>query len=136
MFIIHVMGTHLHTHAFEIYTERICFSYITWSDVLGNNICQSNIYAIQKNNIIIVRLIIATGHLESFWSNKLTLGIANQIPINEKYCNNSDNFSEVFEEKFSEKFGLRFPKNQISRDEMMEVEKFIGTFKKKILEKR
>jgi hypothetical protein len=71
------------------------FSYRTCSDVLGNNTCQSNIYANQKRNIIIVRSIAAIGHLESFWISKLTLGIANQIPIKEKYCNNNDNFSEV-----------------------------------------
>ncbi len=39
-----------------------------------------------------IRINIAIGHLLSFWSNKLTLGIANQIPINEKYCSNNDNF--------------------------------------------
>lgn len=77
-------------------TRDIFFSYRAWSDDLGNNTCQSNIYANQKRNIVIVRSIIATGHLESFWSSKLTLGIANQIPIKEKYCNNNDNFSEVF----------------------------------------
>ena len=68
------------------------FSYKTWSDVLGNNTCHSSIYASQNKNIIIKRSKIAIGHLASFWISKVTLGIVKQIPINEKYYYNNDNF--------------------------------------------
>ncbi len=71
------------------------FSYKTCSDVLGNNTYQSRIYASQNKNIIIKRSKIAIGHLASFWISKVILGITNQIPINEKYCNNNHNFSKV-----------------------------------------
>jgi len=72
------------------------FLSICSSDVKGKRTFHCNIYEITKKRTIKLNIITAIGHRVSRFNNKVTLGIANQTPIHDKYATNKLNCSDVY----------------------------------------